>query len=92
MPIRKGRLYRICKRCGETFKPTGRCSYICKKCNQNTPGPGSWIDKIIMMQKNRCKYLKMSNGKKLCTHRFNNNYNNYTSRLCETDHCPLDVK
>jgi len=96
--IRKGKLWRICKRCGETFKPTGRCSFICKKCNKNNKDKG-WLDEIIKMQnKPKCKYLKMSGGKKVCTNKFNRDYRkrkvgrSTAPKRCETKYCPLDIK
>ena len=32
MPIRKGRLGKVCIRCGKTFIPDGICNRICPDC------------------------------------------------------------
>ncbi|MFA6201178.1 MAG: hypothetical protein WC679_12320 [Bacteroidales bacterium] len=32
MPIRTGRLWRVCKICGEAFKPRGSSERLCLKC------------------------------------------------------------
>jgi hypothetical protein len=33
MPIRKGRLGKICIRCNKTFIPTGKTNKVCEKCH-----------------------------------------------------------
>ena len=35
MPIRKGRLHRICIRCKKTFEPSSKVSWVCDKCKEN---------------------------------------------------------
>ena len=99
MPVRKGVLHRICKRCEKTFKPTGRCNFICVKCSKNNRDK-SWLDEIIKMQnKIPCKFLKTTpGGKKICTNKFNFDYRvrkkgrATAPKRCETKYCPLDIK
>lgn len=31
--IRKGRIYRYCKKCGALFEPKGKFNRVCKNCN-----------------------------------------------------------
>lgn len=32
MAIRKGKLWKVCKRCGKSYEPSGRYSNFCPKC------------------------------------------------------------
>ena len=41
MPIRRGSLWRPCKKCGKSFRPTGRANRVCPKCS----GLGLWLKK-----------------------------------------------
>ena len=99
MTLRKGKLFRKCQRCEEMFLPTGRCNYICKKCNKNNKDKG-WLDEIIKMQnKPKCKYLKSPpGGYKICTNKFNYDFRSRKKgratapKRCLTKYCPLDIK
>ena len=35
MVIRKGKLYRPCRKCHKMFEPIGKAHYICDACNKN---------------------------------------------------------
>jgi len=50
MPIRNGKLWRLCLKCNVSFCPTGRCSKICNNCSNNK---NSWLDKIVREQNNK---------------------------------------
>ena len=48
MAIRKGRLNRICTKCGDNFEPNGKWSKLCNKCNpQKNKG---WLNELIINQ------------------------------------------
>jgi len=49
MVIRKGRLWRICKRCGRKYEPNGKFERFCDSCK---PGGFSWINQLAKKKKN----------------------------------------
>lgn len=42
--IRRGRLWRICKRCNRSFCPTGKRDFICPKCDRGERG--DWLKEL----------------------------------------------
>lgn len=45
MPIRKGKLWRVCLRCGESFPPSSKTNKVCNKCI-----PSTQMDKWLKRQ------------------------------------------
>ena len=48
MTIRKGSLWKICKKCGKSFEPTGKFCRFCDKCK---PQGFSWINQLAKQRK-----------------------------------------
>ena len=59
MPIRKGRLHKICKRCGKSFEPEGKNPKLCDDCFKRV----CWNSKkeIIKIPKNQKINLEIDN-------------------------------
>ena len=58
MPIRKGRLWRNCRKCNRSFEPTGKSSWICNKCK-----PTSYLDMFLKLKKQNDKKKKYKKTK-----------------------------
>ena len=50
MTIRKGNLWRICKKCGKSFEPNGKFERYCDNCN---PKGFSWINLLAEKQRKK---------------------------------------
>ena len=48
MTIRKGSLWKICKKCGKYYEPTGKFCRFCDKCN---PRYFSWLNQLAKQRK-----------------------------------------
>lgn len=48
MAIRKGNLWRICKKCGKSYEPNGKFERCCNNCK---PHGFSWIHQLAKMRK-----------------------------------------
>ena len=58
MPIRKGKLHRICSRCEKTFEPHGKEHRICDKCNKKATKLGRVKFRLNIKKRITKKYLK----------------------------------
>jgi uncharacterized OB-fold protein len=47
MPIRRGMLWKVCRKCGKKFKPIGRKRTLCPKCNPEN----KWIVDIVKRER-----------------------------------------
>ena len=99
MPIRTGKLWKPCKKCGEMYEAHTKFAGICDKCN---PKSNSFINRLALLSKNinkkkkkpkkkpkmnkhDCKYN--ANGK-YCDHKSNRDYNKTkTSKLFSKKRC-----
>ena len=65
MPIRKGKLHKPCKKCGEMYEPTTRYPGLCNKCN---PKSDNWLNRLARLQKARTTTQKPLQSKKRGKH------------------------
>ena len=43
MPIRNGKLHKLCKKCGKSFLPSGRATKLCDKCKGRNSQINKWL-------------------------------------------------
>ena len=72
MPIRKGRLWRICERCGESFEPIGRTNKYCNKCKRNNT---CFLDSLIAIQNNHLRGVLCVENQRKYENKTNTNQN-----------------
>ena len=61
MAIRKGKLFRPCKKCNKPFLPDGRCTWICNECSKNR---SFWKSFLENKDENKKKIDKKKQKKK----------------------------
>jgi hypothetical protein len=61
MPIRTGKLGKICIKCNMVFIPTGRSCKLCPECSGKSK---SWIHKLWLEQQKRLKKEEIKRTKK----------------------------
>lgn len=47
MPVRTGRLFRLCEKCNQPFQPTGKYNKFCIRCS----GRNRFINRMAKLQK-----------------------------------------
>lgn len=76
MVLRKGKLWRVCNKCGKSYCPSGISSKLCDKCNPSSQSKTMkrWIKRQRKDECLRCGNLKCKNSK-ICTKCYHSNRN-----------------